>query len=63
MSTQAQFDQLIHGIVTTLNDILCPNKEVVIPAGTTVTMPFSEPISVRSSNEGSLLKSKTSASP
>ncbi len=39
MSTQAQFDQLIHGIVTTLNDILCPNKEVVIPAGTTVTMP------------------------
>jgi len=26
---QAEFDQLIHGIVTTINDILCPNKEVV----------------------------------
>lgn len=39
MSTQAQFDQLIHGIATTLNDILCPHKEVVISAGTTVTMP------------------------
>lgn len=26
----AQFDQLIHGIVTKINDILCPNKEVTI---------------------------------
>lgn len=26
----AQFDQLIHGIVTKVNDILCPNKEVTI---------------------------------
>lgn len=25
MNIQAQFDQLIHGIVTTINDILCPN--------------------------------------
>lgn len=25
MSTQAQFDQLIHGIVTAINDVLCPN--------------------------------------
>lgn len=38
MSTQAQFDQLIHGMVTTLNDILCPNKEVTIAAGTQVTL-------------------------
>lgn len=38
MTTQAQFDQLIHGIVTTMNDILCPNKEVTISAGTTVTL-------------------------
>lgn len=29
-STQAQFDQLIHGIVTTINDIICPNKEIEI---------------------------------
>ena len=29
-ATQAQFDQLIHGIVKTINDILCPNKEVEI---------------------------------
>lgn len=28
MTAQAQFDQLIHGIVTTINDILSPNKEV-----------------------------------
>lgn len=26
----AQFDQLIHGIVTSINDILCPNKEITI---------------------------------
>ncbi len=26
-TTQASFDYLIHGIVTKLNDILCPNKE------------------------------------
>jgi len=28
MSVQAQFDNLIHGIVTALNDIFCPNIEV-----------------------------------
>ncbi len=39
MSAQAQYDQLIHGIVTTINDILCPNKEVVIAAGTAVELP------------------------
>lgn len=26
----AQFDQLVHGIVTKINDILCPNKELTI---------------------------------
>ncbi|MCM1497406.1 MAG: flagellar hook-associated protein FlgK [Clostridium sp.] len=26
----AQFDQLIHGIVTKINDIFCPNKEITI---------------------------------
>lgn len=35
-STQAQFDQLIHGIVTTVNDILCPNKEIEIEVEVTV---------------------------
>ena len=30
---QAEFDQLIHGIVTTINDILCPNKEVLTADG------------------------------
>lgn len=30
---QAEFDQLIHGIVTTINDILCPNKEVITSEG------------------------------
>ena len=37
MRTQAQFDQLIHGIITTINDALCPNKEVMVAAGTTIT--------------------------
>ncbi len=36
----AQFDQLIHGIVTSINDILCPNKEIMIqtqdPNGNTI---------------------------
>lgn len=26
----AQFDQLVHGIMTGINDILCPNKEITI---------------------------------
>lgn len=30
MNMEAQFDQLIHGIVTEVNNILCPNKEVTI---------------------------------
>lgn len=30
VSVQAEFDQLIHGIVTTINDLLCPNKEVEV---------------------------------
>lgn len=38
MSTQAKFDQMIHGIVTTINNVLSPNREVTVPAGTTVTL-------------------------
>lgn len=33
VAVQAEFDQLIHGIVTTINDILCPNKEVTTSEG------------------------------
>lgn len=33
MSVQAQFDQLIHGIVTAINDILCPNIKVTVDDG------------------------------
>ena len=36
MTVQAQFDQLIHGITTTINDILSPNKIVTLPDGTTL---------------------------
>jgi flagellar hook-associated protein 1 FlgK len=36
MSVQAQFDQLIHGIVTTINNILSPNREVTLSDGTKV---------------------------
>lgn len=36
MTTQAQFDQLIHGIVTTINDILSPNKTVTLSDGSVI---------------------------
>lgn len=36
MTVQAQFDQLIHGITTTINDVLAPNKEVTLYDGTVV---------------------------
>lgn len=32
----AQFDVLVHGMVTGINDILCPNKEVTLEDGTTI---------------------------
>lgn len=34
----AQFDQLVHGIVTKMNDILCPNKEITLEDGSTITV-------------------------
>ncbi|MBP5159199.1 MAG: flagellar hook-associated protein FlgK, partial [Lachnospiraceae bacterium] len=40
--TQAQFDQLVHGIVTMINDALCPNKTVTVSAGTTITLDSGE---------------------
>ncbi len=36
MTVQAQFDQLVHGIVTTINEVLSPNKEVTLTDGTKV---------------------------
>ena len=33
VAVQAEFDQLIHGIVTTINDLLCSNKEVITSEG------------------------------
>jgi flagellar hook-associated protein 1 FlgK len=39
MTVQAQFDQLVHGITTTINDILSPNKELTLTAGTKITYP------------------------
>lgn len=36
VTLQAQFDQLIHGIVTTIDNILCPNKEVELADGSKV---------------------------
>lgn len=38
MTVQSQFDQLIHGIVTTINDILCPNTEYTFSENTTLTL-------------------------
>jgi flagellar hook-associated protein 1 FlgK len=39
MKTEAMFDQLINGIVTMVNDALCPNTQATIAAGTTLTIP------------------------
>lgn len=36
MTVQSQFDQLIHGITTTINNILAPNKEVTLTDGTVI---------------------------
>jgi flagellar hook-associated protein 1 FlgK len=36
MTVQTQFDQLIHGIVTMINDTLCPNKEVTLADGSKI---------------------------
>lgn len=36
MTVQAQFDQLIHGIVTMVNDALCPNKEITLADDTKI---------------------------
>jgi len=36
MSVQAEFDQLIHGITTAINDVLSPNKEVTLADGSKI---------------------------
>lgn len=36
MSAQAKFDQLIHSVVTTINDILSPNVNLTLADGTTI---------------------------
>lgn len=46
MATQAQFDQLIHGIVTTINDILCPNREIMLENGEVIKVLDTEKASV-----------------
>lgn len=38
MTVQAQFDQLIHGIVTSINDVFSPNKEVTLTDGSKITI-------------------------
>ena len=36
VTLQAQFDQLIHGVVTAIDNILCPNKEVELADGSKI---------------------------
>lgn len=36
VSVQSEFDQLIHGIVTMINDTLCPNKEIELADGSKI---------------------------
>lgn len=52
MTAQAQFDQLIHGIVTMINDTLSPNKEVTLADGTKIKILDEEnaPVSMDSQN-------------
>lgn len=38
MKIQSEFDQLIHGIVTGINDILCPNVEIELADGTKIVV-------------------------
>ena len=38
MTIQSQLDTLVHGIVTQVNDVLCPNKEITLSDGTTITI-------------------------
>lgn len=44
LSTMASFDKLINGIVTSLNDILCPNKEMTIETDAKITDSFGNEI-------------------
>jgi flagellar hook-associated protein 1 FlgK len=36
MKVQAQLDQMVHGMVTMINDVLCPNKELELADGTKI---------------------------
>lgn len=54
MATQSQFDQLIHGIVTTINDILCPNREIMLENGKTIKVLDTEKASVGMDEEKSM---------
>lgn len=38
MKVLAEFDQLVHGIVTMINDTFCPNKEIELADGTKMTV-------------------------
>ncbi len=57
MTVQAQFDQLIHGIVTTMNDILSPNKEVTVANATTFTFADGTSLSVPAGGKIKILDS------
>ncbi len=37
-NTEAETDLLVHSIVTAINDIFCPNKDLTLAAGDTVTL-------------------------
>ena len=39
MRTQAQFDQLVHGVISMINDAFCPNKEVEIGTPVQIKLP------------------------
>lgn len=55
MTVQAQFDQLIHGIVTTMNDILSPNKDIAIVADTTFNFADGTSLSVKAGDKIKIL--------
>lgn len=58
MTIQAQFDQLIHGIVTMVNDLICPNTDYTFTADTTVTLSDGTQVSYKAGDTVKILDEK-----
>lgn len=54
VTVQAQFDKLVNGIVTTINDLFCPNKEVTLDDGTVVKILDEENAPIGNDTDGTM---------